>query len=285
VPPALLKRMCDALHHRGPDEEGFHFEESVGLGHRRLSIIDLAAGQQPLCNEDGTVWIVFNGEIYNYVELREDLIKKGHTLRTSSDTEVIVHLYEEYQEDFVRWLRGMFGLAIWDRRQKKLVLARDRMGKKPLYYAVLPGRGLLFGSEIKAILQDSQVSREIDLVALDAYLSLLYVPSPMTIFKGIQKLPAGHIAVCTAESTSVREYWDVPCLPPYARSEGELLEELDSTLRESVKIRLRSDVPLGAFLSGGVDSTSVVTYMSEALDRPVVTCSVGFNDPAHDELV
>ena len=285
VPPALLKRMCDALHHRGPDEEGFHFEESVGLGHRRLSIIDLAAGQQPLCNEDGTVWIVFNGEIYNYVELREDLIKKGHTLRTSSDTEVIVHLYEEYQEDFVRWLRGMFGLAIWDRRQKKLVLARDRMGKKPLYYAVLPGRGLLFGSEIKAILQDSQVSREIDLVALDAYLSLLYVPSPMTIFKGIQKLPAGHIAVCTAESISVREYWDVPCLPPYARSESELLEELDSILRESVKIRLRSDVPLGAFLSGGVDSTSVVTYMSDALDRPVVTCSVGFNDPAHDELV
>ena len=285
VAPALLKRMCDALHHRGPDEEGFHFDESIGLGHRRLSIIDLAAGQQPLSNEDGTVWIVFNGEIYNYVELRKDLITKGHTLRTSSDTEVIVHLYEEYQEDFVRWLRGMFGLAIWDSRRKKLVLARDRMGKKPLYYALLPGRGILFGSEIKAILQDSQVSRDIDLVALDSYLSLLYVPSPMTIFKGIQKLPAGHILVSTAESTSVRQYWDVPCLPPYTRSEDDLLEELDSILRESVKIRLRSDVPLGAFLSGGVDSTSVVTYMSEALNRPVVTCSVGFNDPTHDELV
>ena len=284
VPPALVKGMCDSLYHRGPDEEGYHFDESVGLGHRRLSIIDLQSGQQPLSNEDGTVWTVFNGEIYNYVELREHLIRKGHNLRTSSDTEVIVHLYEEYKEKFVCWLRGMFGLAVWDTRRKQLILARDRLGKKPMYYALLPGRALLFGSEIKAILQDSQISRDIDLIALDSYLSLLYVPSPMTIFKSVRKLPAGHILICTAESMSISQYWDVPCPPPDARSDRELLEELDSILREAVKIRLRSDVPLGAFLSGGVDSTSVVTYMSEALNRPVVTCSVGFDDPAHDEL-
>src|SRR5881296_173977 len=284
VPPALVKGMCDSLYHRGPDEEGYHFDESVGLGHRRLSIIDLQSGQQPLSNEDGTVWTVFNGEIYNYVELRAELIRKGHNLRTSSDTEVIVHLYEEYKENFVCRLRGMFSLAVWDARRKKLILARDRLGKKPMYYALLHGRALLFGSEIKAILQDSQISRDIDLIALDSYLSLLYVPSPMTIFKSVRKLPAGHILICTAESMSISQYWDVPCPPPDARSDRELLEELDSILREAVKIRLRSDVPLGAFLSGGVDSTSVVTYMSEALNRPVVTCSVGFNDPAHDEL-
>ena len=284
VHDGLVWAMTRTLRHRGPDDEGVCVLGCAGLGHTRLSILDLShAGHQPMKTEDGAVTIVYNGEVYNFVELRRRLEAVGVRFRSRSDTEVVLQAFVHWGPDSFAMLNGMFAIAVWDDSSHTLHLARDRFGIKPLYYFSSPA-GLVFGSEIKAILQDSQISRDVDLIALDSYLSLLYVPSPMTIFKSVRKLPAGHILICTTESMSLSQYWDVPCPPPDARSDRELLEELDSILREAVKIRLRSDVPLGAFLSGGVDSTSVVTYMSEALNRPVVTCSVGFNDPAHDEL-
>ena len=284
VSPELLKRMCDTIVHRGPDDEGFYVKGPIGLGHRRLSIIDLDSGHQPLANEDSTVWVVFNGEIYNYLELREDLIQRGHTFRTSSDTEVIVHLYEEIGEDFVTRLRGMFAIALWDERKRKVVLARDRMGKKPLFYAMVPGKGLVFGSEIKALLQDPLIKAELNNEALDSYLSLLYVPAPLTMFSGIHKLPAGHILACTPDKVLVKEYWDLTFQTVPPQSEEDWKEQLAAVFQDAVRIRLRSDVPLGAFLSGGVDSSCVVAFMAELLETPVVTCSVGFEERGHNEL-
>ena len=284
VPRDLLQRMCDSIAHRGPDDEGFYLNGPIGLGHRRLSILDLDAGRQPIANEDRTVWVVFNGEIYNYLELRDDLIRRGHRFRTATDTEVIVHLYEERGVDFVSALRGMFAIALWDERARTLLLLRDRVGKKPLFYTVIPGRGLIFGSEIKAILQDADVKRELNLEALDSYLSLLYVPAPLTMFRGIHKLPAGHVLICTPDKVTVKEYWDLSFRREPTRSARECQDQLEEILSEAVRIRLRSDVPLGAFLSGGVDSSSVVTLMAAELDRPVVTCSVGFHERAYNEL-
>lgn len=280
----LLRKMCRTLFHRGPDDEGYYINGPIGLGHRRLSIIDVESGHQPICNEDQTVWVVFNGEIYNYIELRQDLINRGHRFQTSTDTEVIVHLYEEMGEDFVTPLRGMFAIALWDGRTHTLLLARDRIGKKPLFYAVSPGRGLTFGSEIKALLQDPDVRRDLDSEALDSYLSLLYVPAPLTMFKGIKKLPAGHLLICNEDKVQIKEYWDLVYPTDTLRNEAECLEQLRAILKEAVRIRLRSDVPLGAFLSGGVDSSVVVALMAEQLDRPVLTCSVGFHEQAHNEL-
>ena len=280
----LLQCMCDSIAHRGPDDEGLFLKGPIGLGHRRLSIIDLDSGHQPISNEDQTIWVVFNGEIYNYRELREGLIARGHAFRTSSDTEVIVHLYEEQGEQFLSSLRGMFAIALWDERKQTLLLARDRVGKKPLFYTVLPGRGLLFGSEIKAILQDHEVTRELIVEALDAYLSLLYVPTPLTMFRGIHKLPAGHLLICTPDKVTVREYWDLSFHTEGPRLEQDCRDQLREILREAVRIRLRSDVPLGAFLSGGVDSSCVVAFMAAELDRPVATCSVGFHERAYNEL-
>lgn len=279
-----IQRMCNTLIHRGPDDQGMYIKGRIGLGHRRLSIIDLDSGKQPITNEDGTIWTVFNGEIYNYVELKEFLVGRGHTFSTETDTEVIVHLYEEQGDEFLASLRGMFAIALWDNRRQRLLLARDRIGKKPLFYSVIPDKALLFGSEIKAILQDPRVKSELDVEALDAYLTLLYVPAPLTMFNGIQKLLPGHLLVCENGKVIIREFWDLHYQPRTVLHEDELVEELESILRESVRIRLRSDVPIGAFLSGGVDSSSVVSIMSQLMTRPVVTCAVGFEEEEHNEL-
>ena len=280
--PRLLKRMAGAMVHRGPDDEGSYVDGPFGMTMRRLSIIDLGAGHQPLCNEDGSVWVVFNGEIYNYVELRDELVARGHRFKTATDTEVIVHLYEDLGRDCVQPLRGMFGLAVWDGKTGTLLLARDRLGKKPLYYSFLPGRALVFASELKAVLEDDTVERTIDLEALDHYASFLYIPSPASIFRRVRKLPAGHRLVCTPEGISIDRYWDVPLPEPEPRPDAA--DRFRELLTEAVKIRLRSDVPLGAFLSGGVDSSVVVAIMARLMNRPVVTTSIGFEEDGYSEL-
>jgi asparagine synthase (glutamine-hydrolysing) len=280
-----VRSMCDVIAHRGPDDDGIYFTGPVGLGHRRLSIIDVVSGHQPISNEDGSVWIVFNGEIYNHHELRELLVAKNHVFKTRTDTEVIVHLYEEYGVDCVTKLRGMFAFAIWDARMECLVLARDRFGEKPLYYALDSNADLLFGSEIKSLLACDGLEREIEYRALDQYLHLLYVPSPLTMFRGIYKLPAAHILTCSASGVNVREYWDLT-YPEETRIKKpeECLEEFRHILRESVGIRLESEVPLGAFLSGGIDSSAIVALMTETSGRSVICASVGFEDEATNEL-
>lgn len=287
VDAATLDRMTDALRHRGPDDRGAYcrrYEDGsgVGLGHRRLSIIDLGGGQQPISNEDGTVWITFNGEIYNYVELREELIAQGHQFRTQSDTETIVHLYEQYGTACLARLRGMFAFAIWDERARKLFLARDRMGQKPMVYALGDDR-LLFGSEIKAILQAPAVRRALNPVALDAYLTYLYVPHPLTMFQGIEKLPPAHFATYQDGRLHIERYWQVDYQHESAESIGTLREQLHERLDEAVRLRLRSDVPIGAFLSGGVDSTAIVGLMQRHLPGPARTFTIGFPVSDYDE--
>jgi asparagine synthase (glutamine-hydrolysing) len=279
----LMAGMADPLSHRGPDDEGHYVAGSVGLVSRRLSIIDLDTGRQPIANEDGTVWVVLNGEIYNFVELRRDLEQRGHRFRTRTDTEVIVHLYEDEGTGLLAHLRGMFAFAVWDARRRRLLLARDRLGEKPLFYAYSPGRALLFASELKSLLVDPDLRPSLDLTAIDQYLSLLYVPAPASIFKEVKKLPAGHYLTCTEAGLRVREYWDVP-LPPEGEEDRLDGEALRARLTEAIRIQLRSDVPLGAFLSGGVDSTTVVAAMTDALGPAVSTCSVGFPDEGYSEL-
>ena len=279
----LLKAMTDALVHRGPDDEGFYCSGPVGLGHRRLSIIDLADGHQPMTNEDRTVWVVFNGEIYNFTDLHDFLESKGHRFQTRSDTEVIVHLYEEMGESCFGELRGMFSIAIWDDRKKKLILARDRVGKKPLYY-YHDGSKLLFASEIKAILQVPGISRDIDIEALSDYFSFLYVPAPKSIFKRIRKILPGHFLVASADGVRETKYWDLSFAKTEELSEEKWCEKLSEALHEAVKIRLMSEVPLGAFLSGGVDSSSVVAMMQKTIGSPVITSSIGFEEKEFNEL-
>lgn len=278
----VLTEMTQPLIHRGPDDDGYFVDAYVGLGFRRLSIIDLAGGHQPLCNEDGTVWVIFNGEIYNYPDLTHILEGKGHVFRTRSDTETIVHAYEEWGPACLERFRGMFAFAVWDQRQQHLFLARDRLGKKPLYYAMV-GDTLIFGSEIKALLPFPGLDRSLDLQALSDFLSLLYIPSPKSIFRHVRKLPPGHYLIAGREGVSVRRYWDVhfTATVPAPDHPAERLAEL---LDESVRIRLRSDVPLGAFLSGGLDSSAVVGLMARALELPVITSSIGFPDDAFNEL-
>ena len=279
---ASLKRMGDVMIHRGPDGEGYRVEESIGLVHRRLSIIDVEGGAQPLCNEDGTIWTVFNGEIYNYLELRDQLSQKGHVFKTSSDTEVIVHLYEEKGESFVEYLRGMFAIAVWDKANRKLVLVRDRLGKKPLYYAAYKN-GFVFASEIKALLQLPDVPRDIDNEAIVDYFSLLYIPAPKSIFRSDRKVRPAHMLIVDEDGCREKCYWDLSFDQPEEKTEEQWCEELIGTLEESVRLRLRSDVPLGAFLSGGVDSSAVVALMN-AMDSGVInTCSVGFDEKEFDE--
>jgi len=282
---ALLERMTDSLVHRGPDEAGYFVDRAIGLGHRRLSIIDVAAGQQPIFNEDRTCCIIFNGEIYNYQPLREFLLGKGHLFQTQSDTEVILHLYEELGEACVEQLRGMFAFAIWDQSRRALFLARDRLGVKPLYYSLHQGR-CVFGSEIKAIVCDPSIPREIDLQATDQYFSLLYIPAPRTIFRHIHKLPPAHTLTVTKEGARLREYWDVRFEPEMhsGASEEALCQQLGELLSEAVKIRLVSEVPLGAFLSGGIDSATVVALMAKAGSDPVNTCAIGFREDQFNEL-
>ena len=277
-----VKRMCGTLIHRGPDDEGFFVQGNVGLGMRRLKVIDLITGHQPISNEDGSIWIVFNGEIYNYPEIRRDLEQKGHKFATHTDTETIVHAYEEYGEDCVAKLNGMFAFAIWDGRNQKLVLARDRIGVKPLYY-LFDGHHLVFGSELKAILQCQDVPKSIDSEALDAFLTFEYIPAPLSIFSAVKKLAAGHVLILERGEISTRQYWDLRFCK-LKGDEKELGEALCDLLKDAVRMRLISDVPLGAFLSGGIDSSSIVALMSEIMDRPVKTFSIGFDDPSYNEL-
>jgi asparagine synthase (glutamine-hydrolysing) len=283
VDETLIRRMEDVLFHRGPDGRGSYVEGSIGLGHRRLSIIDLSTGDQPMSNEDGSIWIVFNGEIYNFPELTRELQARGHRFKSRSDTEAIVHLYEEYGAGCVKKLRGMFAFALWDERERRLLLARDRAGKKPLFYR-LTADSLAFASEIKAILQDPAVPRELDVQAMHDYLTYQYVPPPATIFKGINKLPPAHTLVWEKGQVRIERYWDLYYTPKLAISEEEAAQHLRELLREAVRMRLISDVPLGALLSGGIDSSFVVALMAELMDQPVQTFSIGFAEQDFDEL-
>jgi len=284
VEAGAVRAMCQTIVHRGPDDEGIYTDGPVGLGMRRLSIIDLVGGHQPLSNEDGTVWVVFNGEIYNYRDLRPGLEARGHRFATNSDTEVIVHLYEEYGADFVKHLRGMFAIALWDRARETLVLVRDRLGIKPLYYAPLGDR-LVWGSEIKALLADG-VPREIDPQALHEYLSYNYVPGPRSIFKSVRKLQPGHRLIARRGDVTVEPYWRPEPAPAQNGTEpvAYYVERLAELLRESVRYRLIADVPLGVFLSGGLDSSTVVAVMREVSSDPIKTFSIGFEDQSFNEL-
>lgn len=275
--PETVHRMCETIVHRGPDDEGIYVRGPVGLGMRRLSIIDLAGGHQPIHNEDQSIWIVFNGEIYNFPELRRGLEQNGHRFYTNTDTEAIVHLYEELGSECVQKLRGMFAFAIFDERRQTLTLARDRLGIKPLHYACTPDR-LLFGSEIKAILAAAPDLRALNQQALLDFFYFGYIPEPHTAFQKIHKLPPGHLAVWDRGQLTARRYWDLPAYgDSVPQSEDECLEELEARLAEAVRIRLISDVPLGALLSGGVDSSLVVAFMVRASTRPVKTFSVAFS--------
>ena len=316
-----IRRMVNVLAHRGPDDSGLYHSDTglladfdsdrdpvpqnwpgsggtasspsssgVVLGHRRLSIIDLGGGHQPLSNEDGSVWVVLNGEIYNYRELRDELIACGHEFRTDSDTEVIVHLYEERGDRFVDYLRGMFALAVWEKPRRRLVLARDRIGQKPLFYRLANGR-LDFASELKSLLQLADAPRELDLTAVDDYLTYQYVPHPQSILKGYSKLPPGHLAVFENGQLETRRYWHAPFgiqdsgreAYSHAGTQSDFRNELRKKLTEAVRLRMRSDVPLGAFLSGGIDSTIIVGLMQELAEQPVHTFSIGFPVAKFDE--
>lgn len=283
VSATTLQAMLQTIAHRGPDEEGQHIDGVVGIGNRRLSIIDLPTGHQPIANEDHTVWVVFNGEIYNYRQLRHDLEVRGHQFRSHSDTEVIVHLYEEYGERCVEHLGGMFAFAIWDSRAHKLLLARDRLGQKPLYYAY-DGETFLFGSEIKAVLAARTAPREMNLEALHNYLSLRFIPAPLTMFKGIAKLPAAHILVYQAGQVRIQRYWHLSFAHKLRLSEAEYLARLEAKLTEAVESHLISDVPLGAFLSGGMDSSMVVALMSRTGAAGTNTFAVGVTEQTFNEL-
>src|SRR5438067_3898314 len=279
-----LTAMTSVVAHRGPDADGFYVGPGIGLGHRRLSIIDLSTGDQPLTNEDGTIWTVFNGEIYNFAEVRSDLEAAGHRFRTQTDTEVVIHAYEQWGDRAVDRFRGMFAFALWDEPKRRLLLVRDRLGVKPLYYSA-NAAGVTFGSELKSLLEDPDVPREWSAEAIDAYLALQYVPSPQTIYCGIWKLPAGHALVAERGRVTLRRYWDLTFTGDGDVSrEDAYLEQLDALVNEAVRLRLVSDVPLGAFLSGGIDSSAVVAAMVDACPQRVVTTSVGFAERGFDEL-
>jgi asparagine synthase (glutamine-hydrolysing) len=279
----LVHRMCDVIRHRGPDDEGVWVDEGVALGMRRLSIIDLSTGHQPIHNEDRSVWIVFNGEVYNFRELRRELEAAGHRFYTSTDTEVIVHAYEQWGKEAIGRLRGMFGLAIWDTSSRTLLVARDRIGIKPMHYATANGR-FYFGSEIKSLLEAPDLPRDLDPAALDHYLSFLYTPSDGSIFKSVRKLPPGHLLTWTDGRIATEQYWRMPAAETFAGSEEDAVQQLRAVLSDAVRSHMISDVPLGAFLSGGVDSSLVVGLMSELSHSRVKTFSIGFDEPAFDEL-
>ena len=280
----ILEKMNRAIRHRGPDEDGFYLNENVGLAMRRLSIIDLAGGQQPIHNPSKTAWIVFNGEIYNFQELRAELEKRGHRFYTNSDTEIILHLYDEHGADCVTHLRGMFAFAIWDEREKSLFLARDRVGKKPVLYSHQPNGDLIFGSEFQALLQHPDVDREVDYEAIHQYLTFSCVPAPLTAFRQIRKLEPGHWLRWKNGEIKTERYWTPDFSAKIKISEQDAVEETLRILREATKMRLISEVPLGAFLSGGVDSSTVVALMAEASEKPVKTFSIGFEEQDFSEL-
>jgi len=283
VDEATIHRMCDMIIHRGPDDEGLLVKDGAGLGMRRLSIIDLAGGHQPLFNEDKSAWIVFNGEVYNFQDLRPDLEARGHRFRTHSDTETIIHLYEEYGSECVQKLRGMFAFAIYDEKKHALLIARDRLGKKPLHYALVDGN-LYFASEIKSILAVAPELAETNHEALMQYMYFGYIPDPQTAFRQIHKLPPGHLLEFEKGELKIRQYWDLPEYSTHEpKSEEECLEELEHRLTEAVRIRLIADVPLGAMLSGGTDSSTVVALMSRVSAGPVKTFSIGFQHADFNE--
>ena len=279
----LLARMCEAIRHRGPDDDGFYINGSVGLGMRRLAIIDLKSGKQPIHNHDRSSWIVFNGEIYNYLELRAKLEKLGHTFYTNSDTEAIVHAYDQFGVDCPKHLRGMFAFAIWNERTQELFLARDRVGKKPLLYAQV-GKQLVFGSEFSALLLHPDISREVEPEALDYYLSFMCIPAPLTAYRAIRKLEPGHWLRWRNGEIELQRYWQPDFTKKIAISEEEAGERTVEILREAVRVRLMSEVPLGAFLSGGVDSSAVVALMSQESREPVKTFSIGFEEQDFSEI-
>ena len=285
VDRALLARMTGLLAHRGPDGDGFHLAPGIGLGHRRLAIIDLAGGAQPLYNEDGTVCVVFNGEIYNFQALAKELEACGHVFRTHCDTEVIVHAWEEWGADCVTRFRGMFAFALWDEARETLFLARDRLGIKPLYYADLGDGRLVFGSELKALLAHPALGRDLDPSAVEDYFAYGYVPDPKCIYAAVRKLAPGHVLTRTrgAPATAPRAYWDLPAFRPGTMGFDEAAEALTPLLEEAVRVRLISEVPLGAFLSGGVDSSAVVAMMAGASTTPVDACSIAFGEAGYDE--
>jgi len=275
VDPAELQRMCNVMRHRGPDDEGAYVAGPIGIGMRRLSIIDLASGHQPIHNEDKTLWVVLNGEIYNFRELRESLESKGHRFYTQSDTETLVHLYEEYGEDCVRHLNGMYCFALWDERRRKLFIARDRIGEKQLYYATRNGK-FVFGSEIKCLLQTDTVSNDMDLAALDAYFTYLYVPAPATLFRDVRELPPAHALVFDRDGIRTRRYWELEFKVDRRNDPQFFVDAFRDRFYQAVRSRLVSDVPLGALLSGGVDSSAVVAAMSKYATGPVKTFSIGY---------
>jgi len=276
--------MCRVIRHRGPDDQGMMVKPGVALGMRRLAIIDLVSGNQPISGEDGSVTIVFNGEIYNFQEIKPKLESRGHTFQTHSDTEAIVHAYEEFGPECLQDLRGMFAFAIWDEKARTLFIARDRAGKKPLYYTTTPNGTFVFGSELKALLEHPDVQREINPEALDAYFTLGYVPDPLTIFRSIHKLPPGHYLNFKDGHATVRQYWDFEFKATPPLTEDDYLDQLRTLLDESVRLRLISDVPLGAFLSGGIDSSTVVALMARHMGQPVKTFSIGFHEDSYNEL-
>jgi asparagine synthase (glutamine-hydrolysing) len=279
VDGALVRQMSATLAHRGPDGSGTFVSGAIGLAHRRLSIIDLEGGAQPLGSDDGKLQLVFNGEIYNFIELREELINKGHTFRTHSDTEVIIHGYEEWGSDAVQRFNGMFAFALWDDNKQQLLLARDHLGVKPLYYTTV-GQRFLFASEIKALLADKQCPREVSLRGLGQLFTLRYVPSPATLFRAINKLPAAHLMVVTSGGITIRRYWN--WTPQLAEAdETELVERYQSLLHDAVRLQMRSDVPVGLFLSSGIDSNALLAMMSGQVDRPVHTFTIGFEQGEH----
>ncbi len=282
---ALLDRMCKIITHRGPDEQGTIVRDAAALGMRRLSIIDLKSGQQPIFDCSGRLAIVFNGEIYNYQALKKDLESRGHKFKTNSDTETIVHAYEEFGADCVRHLRGMFAFAIYDFEQEALFVARDRVGKKPLFYSLTDAGNFVFGSELKVLLEHKEISKEIDLSALDSYLTFGYVPEEFCIFKAVHKLAPGHFLIYKRGEITTKQYWDFEYTGvSEIKTETEYIEVLREKIKEAVKIRLISEVPLGAFLSGGVDSSAIVGMMSQISDAPVKTFSIGFNEDTFNEL-
>jgi asparagine synthase (glutamine-hydrolysing) len=278
-----LKRMNQSLIHRGPDDEGAYLENNVGLAIRRLSIIDLETGHQPIHNEDGSVWMVFNGEIYNYKELRAELQNSGHIFYTNTDSEVIVHAYEQYGEECVSKFRGMFSFALWDKRQNALLLARDRFGIKPLYYSIARDK-IIFGSEIKSLLQSNSISKDLNFVAIDSFFSFSYIPGPQTIFNKINKLLPSHILVLKEGKINIKKYWTLDFSLKINASEDAYINRLSELLDETIDLHLRSDVPLGIFLSGGIDSSTIAYLASRRYAQPLKTFTIGFDDEEFNEL-